>query len=250
MRRPISAPCSPASRRTARVRSGIVMPGTSLWRNSACRVDCSGRTPRRSGIGKPSAPKRRRASSNIASTCSIEYSGWVMIRWAPAAILRSNRSHSVAASAAVGSSAQAMVNPACCPIGEPAASSPRLRRARISTSPIESTSQTPVAVGRSPIRGGSPVRARMSRTPRAWAPSSSDSSAMRLRSRVVKWTTHSRSRSCWTPKATASAPIRTLAIAESLMLTASTPAAWRSRAASIVRSMRTERGGSISTEIT
>ena len=90
----------------------------------------------------------------------------------------------------------------------------------------------------------------MSRTPRACAPSSSDSRAMRLRSRVVTWTTHSRSRSCWIPNATASAPIRTRAMAESLMLTASTPAAWSRRAASIVRSMRTERGGSISTEMT
>ena len=52
------------------------------------------------------------------------------------------------------------------------------------------------------------------------------------------------------PNATAIAPIRTRAMAESLMLTASTPAAWSSRAASIVRSMRTERGGSISTEMT
>ncbi len=34
------------------------------------------------------------------------------------------------------------------------------------------------------------------------------------------------------------------------MLTVSTPAAWSSRAASMVRSMRTERGGSISTEMT
>ena len=52
------------------------------------------------------------------------------------------------------------------------------------------------------------------------------------------------------PNATAIAPIRTRAIAESLMLTRSTPAAWSSRAASIVRSIRIERGGSISTEMT
>ena len=70
-----------------------------------------------------------------------------MTRWAPAAILRSRRSHSVAASAAVGSSAQAIVNPAGAPIGLPAPSSPRLSRARISMSPIESTSQTPVPDG-------------------------------------------------------------------------------------------------------
>ncbi len=73
---------------------------------------------------------------------------------------------------------------------------------------------------------------------------------MRFRSRVVKWTMHSRSRSCWIPNATAIAPIRTRAIAESLMLTRSTPASWSSRAASIVRSIRIERGGSISTEMT
>src|SRR5687768_11537880 len=58
----------------------------------------------------------------------------------------------------------------------------------------------------------------MSRTPRACAPSSSDSSAMRLRSRVVKWTMHSRSRSCCTPNATASAPMRTRAMALSRSL--------------------------------
>ena len=90
----------------------------------------------------------------------------------------------------------------------------------------------------------------MFRTPSAWAPRSSDSIAMRFRSRVVKWTRHSRSRSCWIPNATAIAPIRTRAIAESLMLTRSTPASRSSRAASIVRSIRIERGGSISTDTT
>src|SRR5665647_657125 len=79
----------------------------------------------------------------------------------------------------------------------------------------------------------------MLRTPSAWAPSSSDSRAIKLRSRVVKWTRHSRSRSCWTPKATARAPMRTRAMALSLMLTTSTPASWSSRAASIVRIERT-----------
>ena len=49
------------------------------------------------------------------------------------------------------------------------------------------------------------------------------------------------------PKATAIAPMRTRAMAESLTLTRSTPASWSSRAASIVRSIRMERGGSIST---
>ena len=49
------------------------------------------------------------------------------------------------------------------------------------------------------------------------------------------------------PNATAIAPIRTRAIAQSLMLTRSTPASPSRRAASMVRSMRTERGGSIST---
>ena len=90
----------------------------------------------------------------------------------------------------------------------------------------------------------------MLRTPSACAPRSSDSSAIRFRSRVVKWTRHSRSMSCWMPKATAMAPIRTRAIALSLMLTRSTPASWSTAAASIVRSMRTERGGSISTLMT
>ena len=90
----------------------------------------------------------------------------------------------------------------------------------------------------------------MLRTPSACAPSSSDSSAIRFRSRVVQWTRHSRSRSCWIPNATANAPIRTLAIAELETLTASTPASWRRRAASIVRSIRTDRGGSISTDTT
>ena len=51
-----------------------------------------------------------------------------MTRSAPAASLRSRRSHSVAASAAVGSRAQAIVKPAGWPIGEPAWSSPRLSR--------------------------------------------------------------------------------------------------------------------------
>ena len=40
-----------------------------------------------------------------------------------------------------------MVKPAGAPIGLPAWSSPRLSRARIPMSPIESTSQTPVPVG-------------------------------------------------------------------------------------------------------
>ena len=90
----------------------------------------------------------------------------------------------------------------------------------------------------------------MLRTPSACAPSSSDSRAIRFRSRVVVWTTHSRSTSCWIPKATDIAPIRTRAIAESLMLTMSTPDSRRSRAASSVRSIRMLRGGSISTDTT
>jgi hypothetical protein len=52
------------------------------------------------------------------------------------------------------------------------------------------------------------------------------------------------------PNATDSALIRTRAIAESETLTRSTPESRRSRAASIVRSIRMLRGGSISTEIT
>ena len=90
----------------------------------------------------------------------------------------------------------------------------------------------------------------MLRTPSAWAPSSSDSRAIRFRSRVVQWTRHSRSRSCWIPNATDRALIRTLAMAESDTLTTSTPASRRSRAASMVRSMRMLRGGSISTDTT
>ena len=150
-----------------------------------------------------------------------------MIRSAPASSLPASRSISRSRSAAVGSSAQAMVKPAGAPMGLPAWSSPRLRRRRMPMSPVESVSQTPVPVGWSPMRGGSPVSARMSRTPSACAPRSSDSSAIRFRSRVVTWTTHSRSRSCWMPNATAIAPMRTRAIALSLMFTASTPAAWR-----------------------
>ena len=46
----------------------------------------------------------------------LEYSGWVITRCAPAASFRSRRSHSVAASAAVESSAQAIVKPARWPI--------------------------------------------------------------------------------------------------------------------------------------
>src|SRR5664280_3845129 len=52
------------------------------------------------------------------------------------------------------------------------------------------------------------------------------------------------------PNATAIALIRTRPVAESLMLTKSTPASRSRRAASIVRSMRIDRGGSISTAIT
>ena len=107
---PASVPAAPAARIRARVASGIVMPGTSLWRNSAWRADTSGSTPSSSGTGNPPGPNRRRASVSIASTWAASYSGWVMTRWAPAASLRSRRSHSVAASAAVGSRAQAIVN--------------------------------------------------------------------------------------------------------------------------------------------
>ena len=70
-----------------------------------------------------------------------------MTKCAPAASLRSRRSHSVRVSWAVGSSAHAITNWAGVPIGEPAWSSPRLRRAMTSMSPIESTSQTPVPIG-------------------------------------------------------------------------------------------------------
>ena len=52
------------------------------------------------------------------------------------------------------------------------------------------------------------------------------------------------------PNATARQPMRTRAIALSLTFTRSTPASRSSRAASIVRSIRMERGGSISTETT
>ena len=52
------------------------------------------------------------------------------------------------------------------------------------------------------------------------------------------------------PNATAIALMRTRAMALSLMLTRSTPASESTRAASRVRSMRTDRGGSISTLMT
>ena len=200
------------------------MPGTSLWRNSAWRELCSGSTPSSTGTGKPPGPKIPRARSSIASTWAGAYRGWVMIKSAPAASLRSRRAHSLSASAAVGSRAQAIVKPARWPIAEPAWSSPWLRRRMISISPTASTSQIARVVSRSAARGGSPVRARMFRMPRACAPSSSASRAIRLRSRVVRWTRHSRPTSCWMPKATARAPIRTRPVAESLTFTRSTPA--------------------------
>ena len=189
--------------------------------------------------------------ASIASTWARSYSGWVMIRCAPAAILRSRRSHSVAASAAVGSSAQAIVKPGR---GADRAAGGVLAAVEPGED-LDEPDRVDVPDARS--RSGSRRSAADRRSgpgccgrPSACAPSSSDSRAIRFRSRVVMWTRHSRSRSCWMPNATASAPIRTRAIAESLTLTASTPAAWSSRAASIVRSMRTERGGSISTEMT
>ena len=70
-----------------------------------------------------------------------------MTRWAPAASLRSSRSHSVAASCGGRVERAGDRERRLLPIAEPAWSSPRLRRVRISIRPIESTSQTPGAGG-------------------------------------------------------------------------------------------------------
>ena len=60
-------PRRPVRRRRASpraARSGIVMPGTSLWRNSAWRALWSGSTPSSTGTGKPPGPKRSDAGQH------------------------------------------------------------------------------------------------------------------------------------------------------------------------------------------
>ena len=116
------------------------------------------------------------------------------------------------------------------------------------TKPIASTSQT--AEDCEASGGGSPVSAITLRTPSACAPSRSDCSAIRLRSRVVWWISASMPASRWTRTARASALIRTRAIGESPMLIASAPASRSRRAPSIALRGLTPRGGSISTETT
>ena len=53
----------PASFMRARTASGTVMPGTSLWRNSAWRDECSGSTPTTTGIGERVRAKKRSSTS-------------------------------------------------------------------------------------------------------------------------------------------------------------------------------------------
>ena len=117
-RRPRAAP--------SRAASGIVMPGHLVVQELRVARALERQDAEQHRQREP-APDRTGAATRGPSPrpARRSYSGWVMTRWAPASILRSRRSHSVAASAAVGSSAQAMVNPAGAPIGLPAPSSPR-----------------------------------------------------------------------------------------------------------------------------
>ena len=57
MSMPASVPAAPAARIRARVASGIVMPGTSLWRNSAWRAETSGSTPEQQRDREPARPE-------------------------------------------------------------------------------------------------------------------------------------------------------------------------------------------------
>ena len=75
------------------------------------RALTSGRTPSSTGTREAArAEAAPRLGDPSPRPAPSSYSGWVMIRCAPAASLRSRRSHSVVASAAVGSRAQAIVN--------------------------------------------------------------------------------------------------------------------------------------------
>ena len=133
------------------------------------------------------------------------------------------------------------------PIELPAQSWPSFIRFRILIRPIESTSQTAFACGRLPIRGGSPVSARMLRMPCECAPSSSDWSAIRFRSRVVKWMIVSRPTRRWMWSARLMQPIRTRAIGLSPMLMQSTPTSASSAAPFTIRVGLRPFGGSSST---
>jgi len=119
-------------------------------------------------------------------------------------------------SSAPGFTAAPTWNAALSPIGVPFASRPRFRLAMIVMRPTALTSQTAVAVGLSPTRGGSPRRAMTFLIPSAWAPISSDWIAMTFRSRHVKWAMASRPTCCWISAAQAMTPIRMRAMAESV----------------------------------
>ena len=121
---PTSEPRSPAARIAARASSGMVIPGTSLWRNSAWRVETSGSTPSRTGTGKPrrTEPSPGLGEHRLDLLDRVERLGHHQVRARPSSF-RSRRSHSVAASAAVESRAQAIVNPARWPIDAPDGSS-------------------------------------------------------------------------------------------------------------------------------
>ena len=172
---------------------------------------------------EPARPNRRRASSNIASTCSIEYNGWVMIRCAPASTLRSSRSHSVAASAAVGSSAQAIVNEAALTDRRPG---------RI-LAPVEAR-EDPDEPDRVDVPDAGPGR--VVADPRRVAGQGEDvADAERVRAEQLRLEGHQvpvarrevddalEIQVVLDAERHGQAPIRTRAIAESLMLTVSTP---------------------------
>ena len=249
---PASVPAAPAARIRARVASGIVMPGHLVVQE----LGVAGRDERqhaeqqrdreaaaaRSGAGtrrasSPPAPRRTAAGSSRG--------GRRRPACAPGGPTRSS------VSAAVGSRAQAIVNVACWPMGEPAWSSPRLRRARISIRPIESTSQTPRAGGvvadprrvageREDVPDAEGVRAQQLGLERHQVPVAGRDVDEALEVEVVLDPERDGHR--------AHAHARHRRVAR--RCTRSAPASRSSRAASIVRSMRTLRGGSISTEIT
>src|SRR3972149_5038792 len=66
--RPTSAPRSPASCIARRTVSGMVIPGTSLWRNSAWRGVCRGRMPGGRGGGGAPGAEGRGARARIVAT--------------------------------------------------------------------------------------------------------------------------------------------------------------------------------------
>ena len=196
------------------------MPGTSERMNSSARSDRIGPTPA-STVHWSVSPRSRTSAIHRANTGTSK-TNWVCTNSAPAATFLASRSARNRCGAANGFSTAPISQDGGGVTVRPPSSRPESRSVRAApTSVTQSRSKTGLAPGWSPKRGWSPVSSSTLGMPSSPAPSRSDCSAIRLRSRQVSCITGS-SPARWASTEPAIAAGITLALGLSVTLTAST----------------------------